>query len=867
MKLKLILYAGLAFLFTGFCHSQENSDSLNSAQQIFNYRDSYFYENYLSKNSDIEGSGYEEYLHEKYNFEMSKMNQSSDIVYTEQKRWDTYKESKLVYLGNGDKMPASNWINLGPNSIDSFSGKMTCHAFDPVDPEIVWAGSSTGGIWRTINGGDNWTSMTDELPSMLISDIEVNPNNRNVILAGTGTANFTGITIGPGVGVLKSTNNGLSWYQTTFNYQTGQNVAVSKLRWKPESADSVYMASSIGIWLSTNSGDSWSILRNGNISTIEFNNNSPNIIYAMIKAEGVFRSTNAGITWSLLSNGLPTGPAIGYSSLTISKSNPDVLYVSMSDASTFGSLGLFRSADGGSSWNKITNAPNVLCQPNFPTQCQGWYVNVISVSPNNPDLIFYGGVQLWRSSNGGTTWTRHDILATNLANSFGKTYVDQSDIGFDPANPDIIYIFNDGGVQKSVNAGLWWEKKNADLITGQLYRIASSATDTNLIIGGFQDHGLQKLNNANGNIFWTRWSTNDGTNVIIDPTDNNIFYGDYFLGAHYKSTNGGASWQSTFAIQNGITESATFIAPLIMHPSDNTILFTASAARIYKTTNGGSLWIPIADIPNIITMAIDKLNPEIMYAHAYDNSTWALWKSTNSGTNWIQINNASIPTWRVTDLEPDPSVSGVVYATRNSANLHQDHVKKSTDFGETWTNITGNLPDIFVYAISVSPFNGDHIYLATDLGVYASTSGGSDWFEFNTGLPIARTFDIHYHPLDRTVRIATIGRGVWKAKAIDASVGIENISSSVPGDFILHQNYPNPFNPSTKIRFELRKQSDVKIVIYNELGEKIQTLFEGIEVAGEHTLEWKPSEYSSGVYYLRIFANGFSQSIRMVYLK
>jgi hypothetical protein len=304
-----------------------------------------------------------------------------------------------------------------------------------------------------------------------------------------------------------------------------------------------------------------------------------------------------------------------------------------------------------------------------------------------------------------------------------------------------------------------------------------------------------------------------------------------------------------------------------MHPVDSRILFTASAAKIYKTTNGGTLWIPVANIPNVITMAIDNINPEIIYGHSYDNITWAVWKSTNSGTNWTHINNSSIPTWRVTDLKCDPSATGVVYATRNSASLNQDHVKKSTDFGQTWTNITGNLPDIFVYAISISPTNSSHLYLATDLGVYASTTGGSDWFEFNTGLPIVRTYDIHYHPIDRTIRIGTVGRGVWKAKAIDASVGIENISSSIPGDFVLHQNFPNPFNPSTKIKFDLRKKSDVKIVIYNEIGEKVQTLFEGNKIAGAHSLDWKPTEHSSGVYYARLLANGFSQSVKMVYLK
>lgn len=850
----------LSSLITGY--SQEYYPDQD--QQIFDQWDSYYYDNFLSKNINTKGSGYKQYLLEKFYFEMNK---SSDNNYTEQKRWEKFKENKLAYLGSSSKIPISFWSSLGPNSIDSFAGRMNSHAFDPVDPEIIWAGSATGGIWKSVNGGEKWFPVTDELPSMIISDIEVNPNNRNMILAGTGNDKFLSINLGPGVGVLKSTDNGVSWHQTGFNFLSGQNVSVSKILWKPGSADSVYMAASNGLWLSANNGDTWSLLRSGRISALDFDEGSPNNIYSVIRSEGVFKSTDGGESWNLMTNGLPTGSAIGFSSLSVSKSDPEIMYVSISHASTFGSMGLFKSTDSGNSWMQISNAPNVLCQPNFPTQCQGWYVNLISVSPVDPELIFYGGVQFWRSSNGGANWTWHDLFSNNLTNQSGRTYVDQWDIGYNYSDPDIIFLFNDGGVQKSTNAGLWWEKKNKDLVTGQLHRIASSPTDTNLMIGGFQDHGLQKLNNENGNTFWKRWSLDDGTNVIIDPVNNNIFYGDFFLGTHRKSINGGANWQSTFQIQSGITEQAAFIAPLVMHPADSKVLFTASAAKIYKTTNGGTLWIPNAEIPNVITMAIDKINPEIMYAHAYDNSFWSLWKTVNSGVNWTQVNSSTIPTWRVTDLEADPNISGVVYATRNSANTNQDHIKRSTDFGETWTNITGNLPDIFVYAISISPFNSDHLYLATDLGVYASTTGGSDWFEFNNGLPIVRTYDIHYHPLDRTVRIGTIGRGVWKTKAIDTNVGIENISSSLPGDFKLYQNYPNPFNPTTKVKFDLKKKSEVKILIYDQSGERVETLFEGNKNAGDHSIEWNANNYSSGVYYLRILANGFSQSIKMIYVK
>ncbi len=866
-----LLFALLfSLLYSMVLYSQDcdSIQSLNAVEHVFEQWDQYYHDNYFLQNRDLKGSGYKQFVREKSEFQINKAVNFSE---REQYRWNVFQESNLNYLSLSEKQLVSEWINLGPNTIDLHSGRMTCHAFDPVNPDILWAGSAMGGIWRTTNGGELWEPMTDELPSMIISDLEVCPVNGNIILAGTGNDRFLSITMGPGVGVLKSTDNGETWYQTNFNYSLGQNISVLKLVWKPGSVDSVYMAASNGIWLSTDAGENWSLLRSGRASALVIDQTSTNNLYSVIRAEGVIKSTDLGITWNVLTNGIPQSSAIGFSSLAISISNPEILLASLSDANNFGPIGLYKTTDGGESWNQITTAPKALCAPYDTTSCYGWFVNVVGINPFDPEIIHYGGITNWRSTNGGISWTQVDVYNAPSPNYPGRTYVDQWDIGFPPADSNIVYAFNDGGVQRSTNKGAAWDKMNNGLVTALIHRIASSPTDTNLIIGGFQDHGLQKLINTNGNTKWTRWSDNDGTNVIIDPNNNNIFYGDYFVGHHRKSTNGGASPTSTFPINNGITESGILIAPLIMHPTVSTTLFTASTAKIYKTTNGGNLWIPVANIPNVNTLAVDQINPDIIYAHAYTNTSWSVWRSTNGGTDWISLNNSSRPTWRVTDLEVDPSVSGTLYATRNSASLNQDHIKKSTDFGETWTNITNNLPDIFVYALTISPYNSSHIYLATELGVYASTNGGNEWFPFNEGLPIVRTYDIHYHPLDRTIRIATIGRGAWKTKAIDLATDIEDDFTELPGDFKLYQNYPNPFNPSTQIKFDLQKESKVKIYIYDETGQKIETLFDGYKSAGTHTFNWNAEhdkrQLASGIYFLRLVANNFSQTIKMMYLK
>ncbi|MEL6824249.1 MAG: FlgD immunoglobulin-like domain containing protein, partial [Calditrichota bacterium] len=329
-------------------------------------------------------------------------------------------------------------------------------------------------------------------------------------------------------------------------------------------------------------------------------------------------------------------------------------------------------------------------------------------------------------------------------------------------------------------------------------------------------------------------TTFDGAGGNIDHINSDIIYGVWNLGTHFKSLDFGIN---TFPIMDGITEGGVWITPQVMHPVDPKILYTASTAKIYKTTNGAT-WTAVANIPSVNTIAIDQVNPEIIYAHSYTSTNWTIWRSSDGGANWTAINDPTIPSWRVRDLEADPSNEGVVYAVRNSAFANRDHVKKSTDYGETWTDVTDNLPDIPTNAIAISPFNPNHVYIATDLGVYLSVVGGGQWQEFNDGLPLVYASDIHYLPTDSTLRISTLGRGVWKSPSADVTVGIIDDGKPIPAQFTLEQNYPNPFNPETTINFELKSAGNVRVEIFNELGQMLRLLQEGRYAAGRHQLSW-----------------------------
>ena len=196
---------------------------------------------------------------------------------------------------------------------------------------------------------------------------------------------------------------------------------------------------------------------------------------------------------------------------------------------------------------------------------------------------------------------------------------------------------------------------------------------------------------------------------------------------------------------------------------------------------------------------------------------------------------------------------------------------RSDDYGVTWIDITGDLPDILTFAIAIDPENSDNLYLATDLGVWASVEGGGSWFEWTDGMPVVYCRDIHFHPVDRTVRVGTHGRGAWKSKAISPVVTtVAGGDLPAPGAALtVHPNAPNPFNPVTTVRYELRETGPVEISVLNPTGQRVKPLYRGEQNAGEHQIRWDGTDahgrsVRSGVYFLKVRAGGYSRNVKMV---
>jgi len=791
--------------------------------------------------------------------------------------WRRFLESKQRLLAKSTAVPAAQWTTLGPSTMSNLGGRMLCYAFHPARPETIYAGANSGGLWRTTNGGDDWLPLTDQIPAMTVSAIAVNPSAPNEMLIGTGWGWFVALTGYSGVGVLRSTDGGLTWDPTSLAYPQSAGVGIYDVVWDPLDASRVHIAANNGVYRSTDGGLTWGLSRSGDCTALVIHPTNSSILYAAFQGGGLFRSTDAGATYLPFGSGLPPAATIQQTSLAICRDVPNTLYTIVTDAATFGMKGLYKSTSGGALWTQVTSIEDVLCQPMSTTNCIGWLFNAISVAPDNPDHVIAAGVRVGRSTDGGATWVYRDAVSNGLL-APGVIYVDSFAFGWHPTNAGVVYGFNDGGVFKSTDAGLNWEPKSSGLQTALLYNIASAATDPDFVVAGTQDHGIQKLDHSGGNLAWTRWTSGEGGPANIDFVSEQVVYGVVNSGTHVKSFNGASTYDEPPNMINvGITEPGRFLAPTVMNPLDRRVLWTASTQKIYKTTNRGALWVPQSNIPNVVTIAIDHVDPSVVYAHAYDQSTWQLWRTTDAGAAWTQLTDASIPAWRVTDLEADPTIGGVVYATRNSAFAGNDHVKRSTDWGVTWSDATGDLPDVPTNAIAISPFAPEHLYVATDLGVYLTTNGGVNWNEWNDGMPVAYASDIHYRPQDRTLRVATIGRGAWKSLAFDAIVtAVPAEPPAAPGspgasDALRIGAAPNPFSESTRIAFDISHRSAVEVAIFNASGQRVAELLDAPRDAGRHELDWNGCDANgrrvrAGVYFARITAGGLAHATRITVL-
>jgi photosystem II stability/assembly factor-like uncharacterized protein len=665
------------------------------------------------------------------------------------------------------------WKALGPYNI---GGRILSIAIDPRNSNIIWAGSASGGLWKSTQAGIGtgaWSYINTSFNTLSVSAIALNPLNPDVMFIGTGEISLyfrpligtPGARASYGMGILKSTDAGLTWNQTGLTWTFPQITAVQKIVINPLNPNTIFAATSEGVFKSLNTGSTWfrsdSVLMamdlvmsptdtNQLIASHGNLNSSPN--------PGLYKTTNCGATWFQLTNGLPATD-FGRTSLAYSPSNSSVVYAGISNASTGGILGLYKSIDGGNTWS-LKSTTNYVGS-------QGWYDNVVSVHPNNPDSIYCSGLDLYLSSNGGTTMNN---ISTYVV------HVDHHAIAFDPHNPNIVYFGTDGGIFKTSDGGASFLSCNYGLQTTQFYPgFANSPQDSTIAIGGLQDNGTLKFS---GSQYWFDILYADGGWCAIDPTDKNIMYFEYQYLNLFKSTQGGSS---ATPIVNGLaygSSNANFIAPFIIAPSSPNILY-AGSRNVYKTVNGGSSWFAsngqaTLNGTNIACIGVSPLNANYVIAATGAGALgvtpkFEIFSSNNGGSIWTNVTKRlngtdSLPNRYPTDIEFDPTDNFTAYLTYSGYGT--PHIFKTTNLGSDWANISGNLPDIPHQTICVDPEAEENLYVGTDLGIFHSSDDGVIWEEYNDGMPSAMVLDLTVSKANNKLRASTFGNGVYERSLI-----------------------------------------------------------------------------------------------------
>jgi len=688
--------------------------------------------------------------------------------------WDIYQE----YLEQNPETARSvsgNWLEMGPSSTAggyAGLGRLNCVAFRPTSPNTLYVGAAAGGIWKTTDGGANWTPLGDDNASIGVSDIVVIKTNfDDIVYIATGDRDASDTY---SVGVLKSIDGGVTWNTTGLNWTPNQQRLINRLLIDPASNSTLYAATSNGLYKTTDDGANWSLMTGTSFIDIEFKPGNSTIIYGSTTSGTIHKSTNSGASWSQvysISGGYRTELAVSYN-------NTSVVYAVSANSSN-ALKGVYKSTDSGANWSLAYNSVNMLgwnCDGSG-SGGQGWYDLCIASDPNNANIVFVGGVNTWKSSDGGTSWSISNHWSGSCGGTATNVHADKHFLAYQPSTGDL-YECNDGGIYKTTNNGNSWPHIGSGLVTSQMYRLGVGQTADDEVITGLQDNGTKALLNGS----WSDVIGGDGMECLIDYTDENTQYGELYFGAIKRTTN---HWSSKTDIKPS-GSSGAWITPYMLDPSNHTTIY-AGYTDVYKSTNQGNSWTTVSsNLTGGSTLRSICVAPSNS-SYIYTATGYTMWMTSNGGSNWTNI-TSGLPGSYITYISVKNDDPNTVWATFSGYNSYG--VYESTNGGSSWSNISSGLPQIPVNCVIQNNQNTSQVelYAGTDVGVYVKV-GSASWAPFFDGMPnvVVDELEIYYDadPANSMIRAATYGRGLWESDlysvilAPDADFVADNLTPTI----------------------------------------------------------------------------------------
>ncbi len=731
------------------------------------------------------------------------------------------------------------WRVEGPGNLGA---RINCIAVHPDDENILYVGFSNGGVWKTTDGGATWTPLMEDHTWQAVGDITLDPSDPETVYVGLGDPNITFYPM-IGDGVWRSTDGGQTWQHLGL----AETAIVTRIVVHPTDPQTLFVATMglpfernahRGLYRSTDGGQTWQqvlfVSDQAGISDLEMDPFNPDILFAsgwdrirnneesIIAGPGarVWRSTDGGDTWQALAGGLPTTGNLGRTTMAISRTTPGKLYVRYvgSNAQVHG---IYLTTDYGDTWQSISVAGLENALGGF-----GWYFGHMELHPDNDDHIYILGVDLWERLSANAAWQEatppwweYDIHA------------DKHDLVFGPSGA--MYLATDGGLYKTPDGGQTWEDLE-NIPATQFYRVAWSPHQPDLYYGGAQDNGITAGNHLALND-WPRLYGGDGFQVRFRPDEPSVIYVETQNGNVSVSQDGGQNWEpATSGIPSG--DRQNWNTPYILSPHDPDVMYYGTY-RVFRSDAGVvPQWYAIStDLTdgvvthprnhNITALSESPLVEGLLYVGTSDGNVWRTDDPLDPNA-WTNV-SAGLPDRYVTEVKASPAFPDRVYVTHSGYRDNEfiPRVHRSDDRGATWVDLSSNLPDLALNDVLILPGYQDSVlFVASDGGVYGSTTGGAEWFRVGDNLPFVPVFDLEYDPVNHRLIAATFARSIqtWPLDSLVPPPLPTAISGPVAEAGTLRL-WPNPARDQVWIALPQMPPAGARLQLYDLQGRLLET--------------------------------------------
>lgn len=822
MKKISLLFLSLAFV--AFVNAQQWTKNLptekaSSAHTFFDYQNAFYsyWESYKVKGGFyIDDNGeqkkapgwkqfkrWENYWETRVNLQTGEFI-SKDIneIFKQEKRTAAFNGTDELWISNGP-----NYSNGGYYGI----GRINTIAFHPTNENMFWAGTASGGLWVTSDGGQTWEVLNDDMQALGVSDIII-PSNYSMshtIYLATGDRDAFDTR---SIGLLKSTDEGANWESLNFNFTTNQNGMIYRTLLNPVDNETIVITGNFGTYKGSGLTGIWNKISDEVFIDMEFKPGDFNTLYGSTKQGGVFVSTNGGTDWTQIideTSGKRT-------ELAVSEANPLYVYAVMANNDD-GLFGVFKSEDSGETFDMVYDGSasaslNILGWDNGDDAGgQGWYDLAIVASPTSANFLFIGGINTWLSIDGGLNWE----IMNHWYGGFDapEVHADKHYLGFQTGTRNL-FEGNDGGIYKTSNFTEWTDLTDG-IANSQIYRLGVSQTDVNQVVTGLQDNGTKLSHYGN----WYTVKGGDGAECIVDYTDANVQYGAYVNGQVSRTIANWSGAETDISANIPGGPAGAWITPYILNPVKPESIYIGYD-EIWKSPDRGDTFEQISDFQGsyLHSLAISPADTNTIYAATYS----AIHHTNDNGDNWLDITGTlPVDDVRITYVTAKHDDANTVWVTMSGYDGYG--VWESTNAGLDWTNISAGLPDIPCNTIVQNKLNTTQVelYAGTDVGVYLKL-GDNPWVFYSTGLPnvVVSELEIYYDPITPSaskLKAATYGRGLWETTVYDsgAQVGTESVSK------VMEAIYPNPSNGQFKLNFSDYNGEEIEVEVRSLSGKLV----------------------------------------------